>query len=429
MISRDADLRYATRPAGISGHLNLFFGLSREAYIDQPTIMNTQENLIGGLPQIMHHSPSCSAPGRAITDEDIIGMESNHDSFPISDIDVKIILYEISGRCNARCPFCPTGSGRLNEHASRFIPVEEFRDGINRLYELNFLKKDTQVGLYNWGDPLLHPELEKIMSVLTDVDLNYSLSSNGSRFVPVSPMYLDNLAVLRFSLPGFSQQSYDRVHGLQFGKVLEHIRQWIEVLPDFTVEIAYFLYNFNYSEMKAAFEYFSDLKVVFNVKMPFLMDFYDASAVLSGRSNPERMEEISKYLHLEYIDAVKIQQPGDYLCPLLSSQLVIDEYNNVVTCCAISKTSNYYSLGSLISLDREQILGLKSSVPICRGCTRIGLPYWFTTADEWLPGAVLEHYRKDRDTGRFPGSGQEGMMNNRSAMKKMLSVLKKMHPG
>lgn len=362
-----------------------------------------------------------------ITDDDIAGLVPNPEPFPVRDFDINIVLYEISGICNARCPFCPTGSKRFAAARSRFIPVPEFLKGITRLYELDFLKNDTQMGLYNWGDPLLHPDLEQIMAVLTDFDQYYSLSSNGSRFVPLSPKNLDNLAVMRFSLPGFSQASYDRVHGLQFEKVLKNIGNWIDILPGNTVEIVYFLYNFNYSELNAAFDYFSGQDIVFNVKMPFLMDFYEVNAFLMNRLGKERMEEISRYMHLEYVDAIKSRQPGDFLCPLLSSQLVIDEYSNIVRCCAISKMSKYYSLGSLFSLDRDQILELKSSAAICRGCTRIGTPYWFMHADTWLPGAVLEQYQKHHDAGGSKNPRPNGveMANNRSKIKKLFSILKK----
>ena len=127
--------------------------------------------------------------------------------FSSSDININKIHYEISGICNAKCIYCPTGTGATKGKPSRFLPPVEFSRGLDRLYELNFLNADNYLGLFNWGDPLLHPQFDEILTILNERGQPYALSTNGS-FVPhrITSSLLDNLTNLRISLPGFSQQ-------------------------------------------------------------------------------------------------------------------------------------------------------------------------------------------------------------------------------
>ena len=47
------------------------------------------------------------------------------------------------------------------------LTPEMFEHGLNRLFQLGWITKETKVELYNWGEPFLHPELDKILHILT----------------------------------------------------------------------------------------------------------------------------------------------------------------------------------------------------------------------------------------------------------------------
>ena len=70
-------------------------------------------------------------------------LSDNTTLFSASDIDINTVYYEISGICNAKCPYCSTGSGATKGKPRRFIPPEEFDRGLNRLYELEILNDDV----------------------------------------------------------------------------------------------------------------------------------------------------------------------------------------------------------------------------------------------------------------------------------------------
>lgn len=84
----------------------------------------------------------------------------------------------------------------------------------------DIINLNTNICLYNWGEPFLHPKFKEIIYYLSSLNLNIGLSTNASK-----PIYfedsnaLKNLRHMRFSMPGFSQESYDRMHSFDFEKI------------------------------------------------------------------------------------------------------------------------------------------------------------------------------------------------------------------
>jgi GT2 family glycosyltransferase/molybdenum cofactor biosynthesis enzyme MoaA len=307
--------------------------------------------------------------------------------FSRSDIDINTIYYEISGICNAKCTYCPTGSGVTKGRPARFIPPEEFSRGLNRLYELDLLNKDVFFGLFNWGDPLLHPRLDEILHILKEADQSFALSTNGS-FIPknLNSSLLDNLSYIRLSLPGFSQKSYDKIHRLDFEKVLQNIGILNELVPPNTLEVLLYAYKFNIEEIPRASEYFSDRNIQFRVGMPHLMDYEDAVGYLTETIDPVKKQGIEDDLFTDHIKSLLLYKEDKKSCPYLQNQLVIDEYNNVLTCCVLSKNSEYYTAGSLFELTKDEIFDVKTrGRPVCFRCMSAGVPYWYEFNCRHLP--------------------------------------------
>nr|WP_300998939.1 glycosyltransferase [Methanoculleus sp.] len=307
--------------------------------------------------------------------------------FSRSDIDINTVYYEISGICNAKCTYCPTGSGVTKGRPARFIPPEEFSRGLNRLYELGLLNNDIFFGLFNWGDPLLHPRLNEILHILKEADQSFALSTNGS-FIPknLNSSLLDNLSYIRLSLPGFSQQSYDKVHRLDFEKVLQNISILNELAPPNTLEVLLYAYKFNTGEISRAFEYFSNKNIRFQVGMPHLMDYEEAIEYLTETIDPVKKQRIEDDLFIDHIKPLLLHKGDTKSCPYLQNQLVIDEYNNVLTCCVLSKNSEYYTVGSLFELTEDEIFDVKTrGQPICSRCMSAGVPYWYEFNCRHLP--------------------------------------------
>ena len=191
---------------------------------------------------------------------------------------------------------------------------------------------------------------------------------------------MTNLTHLKFSMPGFSQKSYDRIHGFDFKKILENIDLLIESFRDSgfkgTPTIAYHLYQFNIGEIISALEFCSNRNILFSPAFAYINDFNMAMLYLNGNINNELLKKVSQDLLLFYVDDLIKGKPEKYNCPQWTEHLVIDEKCNVLTCCAVPKNNKDYSLGSVFEISADYINSQKSRRGVCEECIKSGLAYW-----------------------------------------------------
>ncbi|MDD1719816.1 MAG: radical SAM protein [Methanoregulaceae archaeon] len=309
-------------------------------------------------------------------------------------VDISTIFYEISGSCNGGCRYCSTGGGSFDGCRWRYLPPGEFDRGIERLTDLGFLRDRVYLGLYSWGEPFLNPRIDEILLNLHKRGQSYALSTNGSKYLPLPEKYFETLQHIRFSLHGFSQKSFQRINRLSFEAVRGNIDKWLDILPSGAVEICFFLYRFNYEDLLSAHDYFSDRGVSFHVNMPFIADFFSSIGYVTGNLDEQTRAAVDRDIETDHILDLLKTKPDGYICPHQTSQLALDEFSNVLTCCAISKKSAFYTIGSLFDLSRDEIIQAKKNVPLCSGCTKIGTPYWKTHARELLPVFIGQNFTR-----------------------------------
>jgi radical SAM protein with 4Fe4S-binding SPASM domain len=80
---------------------------------------------------------------------------------------------ELTSYCNLRCPVCPIGTGELTR-APQAMDVQLFERLVREVgrYLLT-------LSLWAWGEPLLHPDLERILAIARRYPAATLLSTNG----------------------------------------------------------------------------------------------------------------------------------------------------------------------------------------------------------------------------------------------------------
>ena len=320
-----------------------------------------------------------------------------------------LVYFEIVGYCNARCPYCMTGSKRIDETVfpSKFIELDHFENAINYLLDNGFIcPGKCRIDLYSWGEPMLHPKLNDILRILSRNNINFGISTNASKVVNLEKDVLTKLCELKFSMPGFSQSSYERIHGFHFETILNNIEMLVKNIKQegspskFTM--AYHIYQFNVDEMKLAAEFCNKNNINFEPYCARLADYTFKKSYLDGSISRELLERVSKDLFLYYIDELIATMPQNWECGEFNV-LTIDEYCNALTCCILSKDHPEYSLGSLFKLSRSEIHDMKRSRKVCVDCIKSGVAYW--TQHPLIPKYIadfkyvtqVKHMLQDRD--------------------------------
>ena len=294
----------------------------------------------------------------------------------------KRVLFEISGGCNAMCRWCV--SGKINrggvKTSSRMIPVNEFKAAIEYLIDNNIINdKNLKVSLFNWGEPFLHPKFHDIIEVLNQKQIMFGLSTNASiTRLPYDKDEFKNLKHIRFSMPGFSQESYDRIHGFDFEEIKENIVCMTEGFKKAgfhrTAKVEFLAYQFNLGELEDAKAFFESHNIQVNASCAYFNGSKMMASYLKSTMPYEDLKKASEELLLFYFEKTLKQRPVDYRCPQYDS-LVIDEFCNVLTCCCLDKDVEGYSIGNLFDMNYEQIREKKQSSPACVECRTLGVDY------------------------------------------------------
>ncbi len=123
--------------------------------------------------------------------------------------DTYIFVIDIVGTCNLRCPTCPVGNSP--ERPRGFMDLALFRRIIAKIRRESPVPH-PQINLYNWGEPLLHPELPRIIAILRQAGMRSYLSSNLNIKRGLEAVIAAGPDELKISLSGFSQETYSRTH-------------------------------------------------------------------------------------------------------------------------------------------------------------------------------------------------------------------------
>jgi len=292
-----------------------------------------------------------------------------------------LAYFEISGVCNACCPWCQAGASERPDKDA-FIPVKLFAEAIEYMLRHAIIGHETQVGLYNWGEPFLHPQLKEITTILSLADVQFGLSTNASVLTTFDePDALRNLQRLSFSMCGFSQASYDRIQGLGFEAAKRNIATMIANFRDHgfreEAQLAFHVYRFNQREIGPAREFCEQYGIVFR---PYyaLLDGRDMMIeYLTNAMPPEQMTRATEDLELGYVPELVAQMPGGYVCPQYS-RLTIDERCAVRTCC-LTRPYDPERLGYLFDMTCDQINAARRQ-PGCEQCLKSGAAYWIHEA-------------------------------------------------
>ena len=290
----------------------------------------------------------------------------------------KYICIDISGTCNAQCPYCVTGA-RHHPNAG-FIEPEKFRQILNKI---NRLYPQSHVYLYNWGEPLLHPEYPSLIEEFNKYpNIQYGISTNAGIYKNITAEMAQSCAIYLFSMCGFSQQSYDKIHKLSFETVKTNICKTVEAMRKLNDEVvfrlAFHIYRFNTDEITPAKKFAEELNIEFNPYYAFINDLEASLAYHNGTMPAAERERLEKDIFVDkfYIDTAKkekIKKEGKF-CPG-KFILTIDPSGQILLgCCAPFNNQNYV-YGEFLSMSKEEIAKTEfQPLKVCSECLHYELP-------------------------------------------------------
>jgi MoaA/NifB/PqqE/SkfB family radical SAM enzyme len=285
----------------------------------------------------------------------------------------KTIFFEVAGICNGRCNYCVTGA--KNANPGGVMQVDTFAATLHDLERLNLIDSKSVIDLYNWGEVFLHPDLQNIIRVINDHGLRYSISTNASTVPQIDKAFVKNLINTRFSMCGFSQESYDRIHKFEFDRIRGNISTIVSRLRSLgynkLIEICFHVYRFNTDEIRECERFAKDLGITPVFFDAYLNDWWQFEAFIQETLPNEKRREILNDL---FIDGKRLRNVRKrWRCPQWDL-LVIDERGNVPVCCNLPNNHPSYSLGAVDNGITKRLRN-RPNLPICKTCMESGMAY------------------------------------------------------
>ncbi len=287
------------------------------------------------------------------------------------------VFWDISGVCNSNCKYCCNGknsiSGDYHKKMSRIMTPETFSNTLDYLTSKGIIHPEkTVIYLFNWGDPFIHPQFGTMLEIVSSRGYKYNLSTNGSivKDIPLSAVqYLQSIS---FSMPGFSQESYDRIHGFDFNTICNNIKTIVNQIRSISnhvmLTLNYHKYQFNLHEIEASKEF------CYNLGMGHFQFFAYFTGYTMAKMFYEGFEVPKDELILDELEQIRIRKPYGWVCPQYSG-LTLDVNANVLQCCATDKMVEGNIIGNVKETDFDTLTNTRMRSEACKLCYEMGHCY------------------------------------------------------
>ncbi len=262
-------------------------------------------------------------------------------------------------RCNLRCPLCPTGRGHSTSAGKGILTLPLYTKILDQLPKLRTLM------LFNWGEPLLHPQIEEIIAIASRRGIkvhahsNLSLKKDDAFFERLIDAGLSSLWV---SIDGASEATYTRYRvGGDFGLAIANLERLAKArrrLGSKTPRIIwkFIVHRHNQHEVPTARRMARELGVEFTTAPIGLAD--DLVDYTIGESIEERRREwlpddVAARAPSYQRDSATRAPIHEGSCTQLFESPVISPAGDVMPCCYATHPGN--SFGNLEVTPFEEI--------------------------------------------------------------------------
>ncbi len=250
---------------------------------------------------------------------------------------LKKAYLEITNVCNLRCDFCP-GTRR----ATGFMSSENFRLLAQKL------RPHTQyLYLHLMGEPLLHPELDKLLDIAGELDFKVMITTNGTLLPRRLELLCASPAVHKVSISLHSFEGNES-HDVDLSRYLDNCLEAARALSAAGKLCAMRLWNLDSETTKGA-----------NAANDSILTQLETVFPKPWKENPRGLTLASKvYLEwgekFEWPDLSADEGTGQIFCYGLRDQIGVLWDGTVVPCCLDHEGD--IPLGNLYEQDLDEIL-------------------------------------------------------------------------
>ena len=289
-----------------------------------------------------------------------------------------VYAIDVVGTCNLRCPTCPVGNFAAADRPKGFMPVKLFERILDKIVAERVAER-PQVWLYNWGEPLLHPDLPALIRAVHARGLTVHLSSNLNVERGILEMARADPDELKISLSGFTPETYGRTHvrgDLRLVKANMYLlRHALDKTKARTrVWVGHHLYKDTQDQVPAVRALCEELGFEHHPIAAFYQPLERLVDHLAGRAPPDPVHELLIEPPRAYVPRIQASRSTAHDCELRFNQTVINHDGSVALCCSVYDKPNMLGL-PFLDTPHAALERAKYRHPFCSTCMHNGLHY------------------------------------------------------
>jgi len=276
---------------------------------------------------------------------------------------------DTSGACNLRCISCARGNFP-DHHPAGFMSANVYGKVIKKI-----LEEDPFTGvfrIYDWGEPLLTPELPEIIEITNDHDVlsvissNLCINNNLERVIRACPTWF------RVSLSGWGD-NYEITHtGGKWEVLYKNMHQLSELRskysPDMEVEVFFHIYKHNRSDFDKIRQLCEDLGFTPRYTHAYLFSLDSVEAVLDGKPLNAAITTTCNLMLLKVDEAMNLARKQQERFCFFERFLRIT-WDLKVTSCINWYNPKYFLIeDDFLSSSVDNLVEARNSCPLCIHC-------------------------------------------------------------
>lgn len=286
-------------------------------------------------------------------------------------------LYMDVSPCNLRCSVCPRGGlNALRNDIRAMMSFDTFGAIIDKFKAESVKIRELEFG--SWGDPLLNPNLPKMIRYVADIwppkHMGHKgligVSTNLNCLKDAEELILSGITRIRISISGMTQETYSRNHvGGNIETVLRNIKKLTEArnkhnLREIAIGIGYHDLVYNKHEIDSAKRFCEDNGLFFVLMQMYITSIEDN--VIFHRDRDRMAAYYGKFIDIDseigrmkLADRRKVKK-----CQFRRSVIVVNSDATISRCASIFESKNV--MGSIFDYKIRDIPRINS--PMCEVC-------------------------------------------------------------
>lgn len=294
-----------------------------------------------------------------------------------------VYAIDVVGTCNLRCPTCPVGNSTGVGRPKGFMDPALFERILDKVLRER-VSAAPQIWLFNWGEPLLHPELPRLITAVRTRGLRCHLSSNLNVAKGLREVAKAAPDDFKISLSGFTPERYAQTHAggeLHLVKSnMYELRHWLDHYKAPTrVWVGHHLYRDGHADLPAVKALCDELGFEHHPIPAFFQPVERLIDVLDGRlAHAPVLQRLIEPPQV-YLPRLRAERDPDADCELRFNQTVINHDGSVALCCSVYEPANMLGR-SFVDTPHAALMDAKYAHPFCATCMDRGTAYTVRSA-------------------------------------------------